>query len=45
MIRSMGLRAKNSVNVQEMSIVHDISKNDENPVFYTPVHAQIVMTI
>ena len=43
----MGLRAKNpqNANVQEMSIVHDISKNDENPVFYTPVHAQIVMTI
>ena len=44
MIRSMGLSAKNSATVQEMSIVHDISKN-ENPVFYTPVHAQIVMTI
>ena len=43
MIRSMGLHAKNpqNANVQEMSIVHDISKNDENPVFYTPVHAQI----
>ena len=46
MIRSMGLHAKmNSANMQEMSIVHDISKNDENPVFYTPVHAQIVMII
>ena len=29
MIRSMGLHAKNSANMQEMSIVHDISKNDE----------------
>ena len=46
MIRSLGLHAKNpqSANVQEMSIVHGISKNT-NPVFYTPVHAQIVMTI
>ena len=46
MIKSMGLHAKNpqNANVQEMSIVHDISKN-ENPVFYTPVHAQIVITI
>ena len=47
MIRSMGLRechVKNPVYVQEMSIVHDITK-DKNPVFYTPVHPQIVMTI
>ena len=47
MIRSMGLHehhAKNQVYVQEMSIVHDITK-DKNPVFYTPVHPQIVMTI
>ena len=45
MIRSLRLHAKNpqSANVQ-MSIVHGISKN-KNPVFYTPVHAQIVMTI
>ena len=47
MIGSMGLCAKNpqNANVQEMSIVHDISKNDENPVFYAPVHAQIMKTI
>ena len=46
MIRSMGLcehQAKNSANVQEMVIVCELI--DENPVFYTPVHAQIVMTI
>ena len=47
MIRSMGLHechAKNPAYVQEMSIVHDITK-DKNPVFYTPVHPQIVTTI
>ena len=47
MIWSMGLcecHAKNPAHVQEMSIVHDITK-DKNPVFYTPVHPQIVMTI
>ena len=48
MIRSMGLhehQARNpqNANVQEMSIVHDLK--DENPVFHTPVQAQIVMTI
>ena len=45
MIRSMGLcerHAKNTqnVNVQEMSIVHELG--DKNPVFYTPVLPQIV---
>ena len=43
----MGLHehhAKNPAYVQEMSIVHDITK-DKNPVFYTPVHPQIVTTI
>ena len=38
MVRSMGLHAKNSVNIQEMAIVH------ENPVFYTPVDSQVVTT-
>ena len=44
MIRSMGLRAKNPLqiaNVQEMSIVHQ----DMKPVFYSPVQPMIVMTI
>ena len=50
MIRSMGLhelQAKNSANVQEMAIVHEHEHNfmDRNPVFYTPVDIQIVMTI
>ena len=46
MIRSMGLcerQAKNSANVQEMSIVCELI--DTKPVFHTPVQAQIVMTI
>ena len=46
MIRSMGLRerqAKKSVNVQEMTIVHELI--DTKPVFYTPVQPQIVTTI
>ena len=46
MIRLMGLRehqAKNSANVQEMPIVHELI--DTKPVFHTPVQAQIVMTI
>ena len=41
MVRSMGLHAK-SANVQEMSIVHE--HEGINPVLYTPVQAQIVMT-
>ena len=48
MIRSMGLcecQAKNppNANVQEMSIIHDLSR-DKNPVFYTSVQAQVVTT-
>ena len=42
MVKSMGLCAK-SANVQEISIVHELE--DINPVFYTPVNSQIVMTI
>ena len=45
MIRSMGLRAKNPLqiaNVQEMSIVH---VEDTKPVFYSPVQPMIVTTI
>ena len=42
MVRSTGLHAK-SANVQEMSIIHDLS-TDENPVFYTPVQSQVVPT-
>ena len=52
MIWSMGLhecQAKNSVNVHEMAIVckheHEHNLMGRNPMFYTPVHAQIVMTI
>ena len=46
----MGLsecHAKNPAHVQEMSIVHECEHNlmGRNPVFYTPVHAQNVMTI
>ena len=46
MIRSMVLcehQAQNSVNVQEMTIVHELT--DTKPVFHTPVNSQIVMTI
>ena len=45
MIRSMGLHAKNpqNANIQEMAIVCELI--DMNPVFYTPVHTEIVMTI
>ena len=45
MIRSMGLHAKNPLqiaNVQEMSIIH---VEDTKPVFYSPVQPMIVMTI
>ena len=45
MIRSMGLHAKNPLqiaNVQEMSIVHE---EDMKPVFYSPVQPMIVTTI
>ena len=46
MIRSMGLhecQAKNSANIQEMAIVHELI--DTKPVFHTPVQAQVVITI
>ena len=42
----MGLhehQAKNSANIQEMSIVHELI--DTKPVFHSPVQPQIVMTV
>ena len=45
----MNAKPRDSVNVQEMAIVceheHEHNLMGRNPVFYTPVHAQIVMTI
>ena len=42
----MGLhehQAKNSANIQEMYIVHELI--DTKPVFHSPVQPQIVMTV